>query len=142
MELKERLNNDLKDAMRQKDTIRLNTIRSINTAITNAEKSGKSVDHIQILSTLAKQRSQSIEIYSKNNQTDLAETEQKELDIINQYLPKKLTESEIKEVLTELISNINTPVQGSAIGKVMTDFKSLYPGQDMQLVAKTMKSML
>lgn len=139
--IKETLNNDLKAAMRSKDTIRLNTIRSINTAITVAEKSGKTVDCMAILQSLAKQRMQAIEMYRNANQIEAADTEQLELDIINEYLPKSMSDQEILEALNVIISKIESPSIKN-MGMIISEFKTLYPGQNMGNVSQHIKTLL
>lgn len=139
--IKETLNNDLKAAMRSKDTIRLNTIRSINTAITVAEKSGKTVDAMAILQSLAKQRMQAIEMYRNANQIEAADTEQLELDIINEYLPKSMSDQEILEALNGIISKIESPSIKN-MGMIISEFKTLYPGQNMGNVSQLIKTLL
>ena len=131
MSLKEKINSDLKDAMKSGDKTRLNTIRSIRALILEFEKSGSGKEfneeeEIKLLSSAAKKRRESIEEFSKAGRAEMAAQEQAELDIITTYLPKQLTpeelESEIKKLATEI----------GASGK--KDFPKLMP-----LAAKTFK---
>lgn len=104
MTLKDKINNDLKEAMKSGDKLRLQTIRSIRALILEYEKSGSGKemspdDEIQLLTTAAKKRKDSIEQYSKAGRNDLAEKEEKELKIINEYLPAQLS---VEELLAEI----------------------------------------
>jgi len=98
MDLKEKINNDLKDALKAGEKLRLKTIRSI---ILEFEKSGtdkkfNKEEEIILLSSAAKKRRESIEEYSKAGRADLASIEEAELNVIKDYLPKQLTEEEIE----------------------------------------------
>ncbi len=107
MNLKDKINSDLKDALRSKDKLRLETIRSIRAKILEFEKSGKEMEltpekEIEMLSSLAKRRKESIEQFEKGGRAELAEKEKKELEIIQDYLPKQLTKAEISEIIKEM----------------------------------------
>ena len=99
MSLSEKINSDLKDAMKSGDSVRLQTIRSIRAQILEFEKSGsgKKLDteeEIKLLSTSAKKRKEAIEEYQKAGRNDLAANEEAELKIIMSYLPKQLSGEE------------------------------------------------
>jgi len=101
MDLKEKINNDLKDALKAGEKLRLKTIRSIRALILEFEKSGtdkefNKEEEIILLSSAAKKRRESIEEYSKAGRADLASIEEAELNVIKDYLPKQLTEEEIE----------------------------------------------
>ena len=100
MKLRERVNIDLVEAMKAKDKVKLNTIRSIRALILEFEKSGSGKEltkeeEIKMLSTAVKKRKEAYEQFEKAGRTDLAENEKKELDILLSYLPKQLSEEEI-----------------------------------------------
>jgi len=131
MNLKDKINNDLKEALKAKDKIRLNTIRSIRALILEFEKSGKVKTitkevEINMLSTAAKKRKEAIEQYEKAGRTDLANNEKIELEIIQNYLPKQLTKEELIKGISDLAGQIG------ASGKA--DFAKLMP-----LAIKTFK---
>jgi uncharacterized protein YqeY len=131
MNLKEKINLDLKEAMKSGDKDRLNTIRSIRALILEFEKSGSGkeiseVDELNMLNAAAKKRKESIEQFKNAGRLDLAEKEEKELQIIMQYLPKQLTEEEIETEVKKIISELN------AKGK--EDFSKVMP-----VAAKTLK---
>lgn len=139
--LKLKLQTELVSAMKSKDSVELLTLRSIMTALTNAEKSGKSVNEMDILKTLAKQRRQSIEAYEGASKMDLAEQEKTELLVIERFLPKAMTESEIKVIVTEMVSELDSFDQ-KMMGSVMGKFNKEYPGQDGKVVSQIIKSFL
>ena len=100
MNLKEKINQDLKVAIKSGDKIRLQTVRSIRALLLEFEKSGSGKDlneeeEIKLLSTAAKKRKEAIEEYKKANRDELAAVEEAELNIIMSYLPKQLTKEEI-----------------------------------------------
>lgn len=100
MNLTERINNDLKEAMKSGDKIKLQTIRSIRALVLEFEKSGsgKKLDEeeeIKLLSSAAKKRKEAIEEYRKAGRNDLLEKEEAELKIIMTYLPQQLSPEEI-----------------------------------------------
>lgn len=141
---KKQLSEDMKEAMRAKDSLRLNTLRSITSAITVAEKNapGKTLNHIDMLSTMAKQRKQSIEAYTNAGNTELADTEAKELAIIESYMPKMMSETELALALEVMILNMNIQLTQKEMGKVIAQFRTTYPGQDMGVVSNMIKSRL
>ena len=124
MNLTEKINNDLKDAMKSNDSIRLQTIRSIRALILEFEKSGSGKklndeEEIKLLSSAAKKRKEAIEEYLKAGRNDLASLEEAELKIIMSYLPKQLTMDEIIGKIKELAEQIGAQTK--------TDFPKLMP---------------
>jgi len=130
MNLKEKINNDLKDAMKAGDKIRLQTIRSIRALIIEFEKSGlKKVldqeEEIKLLSSASKKRKESIEEFSKAGREDLASNEEAELKIIMTYLPAQLSEEEVESRVKQLAEEIGA--------KSSADFAKLMPAAIKQL---------
>jgi uncharacterized protein len=124
MNLTEKINSDLKDAMKSNDSVRLQTIRSIRALILEFEKSGSgkkldSEEEIKLLSSAAKKRKEAIEEYVKAGRQDLASIEESELKIIMSYLPKQLSMDEIREKVKLIATQVG------AINK--TDFAKLMP---------------
>lgn len=123
MSFSEKINADLKEAMKAQDQVALRGIRAIKAAIllANTDGSGKEVDDdraIQILQKLVKQRRESLDIYEKQGREDLAVVEREEIQIIERYLPEQMSHDELRKVLTEIISN--TGASGPKdMGKVM-----------------------
>jgi uncharacterized protein len=111
MNLTEKINNDLKYAMKSNDNVRLQTIRSIRALILEFEKSGSGKklneeEEIKLLSSAAKKRKEAMEEYNKAGRNDLASIEEAELNIIMTYLPKQLTSDEIISKVKELAGQI------------------------------------
>ena len=147
--LEQRLQSDLVEAMKAKDEIRKNTIKSVKTAITKLKTAEKDSikeptdnDIIKLISKLAKERQESGEIYKSNNKPELAEVEFKELEILNTYLPKKLTDEEIEKVVETTISELGvSDIKG--MGLVIKTITGKYTGQvDGGKVSKIVKEKL
>jgi uncharacterized protein YqeY len=108
MGLVERIQQDLTSAMKSKDELRLSTLRMVKTALKNrqVEKIAAldDAEAVQVLSTLIKQRRDSIEQFTRGGRTDLAEKEQKEIAIIEEYLPARVSEAEVDEAVAAAIA--------------------------------------
>ncbi len=131
MNLKEKVNVDLIAAMKSKDKVKLNTIRSIRALILEFEKNGSGKElteeeGIKMLSTAVKKRKEAFEQYEKAGRTDLAENEKQELDILLSYLPKQLSEDEVLEKVKKYAVEIGANTKA--------DFSKLMP-----LVIKNLK---
>ena len=124
MTIKEKLKEDLKISLKSKDTIRLNTIRSIINAIKNKEidlrRELNENEIFEVLNSLAKQRREAIEQYEKGNRQDLADKEKEELKIILEYLPEQLSEEEIEQIVKETIERLGA-TSLKDMGKVMKE---------------------
>ena len=111
MSLNDRLREEMILAMKAKEKLSLETIRLVMASIKNKEielkKSLNDEDIIQILSTMAKQRRESMAHFKKGGRTDLFNKEEKELDIILSFLPVQLNRSEIEDIVKETIAAIN-----------------------------------
>jgi len=111
MDLSEKVNIDLKDALKAGEKLRLKTIRSIRALILEFEKSGtdkkfNKEEEIKLLSSAAKKRRESIDEYRKAGREDLASIEEAELNVIIDYLPKQLTEEEIESEVKTIAGEI------------------------------------
>ena len=123
MTLEEKINNDLKTAMKAKDQISLRGIRAIKSAILLAKTDGTGEElndekEIKLLQKLVKQRKDSLEIYEKQNREDLAVKEREEIGVIEKYLPKQLDESELEGILQQIIAQTGAESMKD-MGKVM-----------------------
>ncbi|MFM1820891.1 MAG: hypothetical protein RLZZ402_1250 [Bacteroidota bacterium] len=124
MSLKLTIENGIKDAMRAKDADRLRALRAIKSMILLEETSGSSADglsadaEMKILMKAAKQRRDSLEVYVSQNRPDLAEKEQAELAIIEEFLPKQLSDAELTAKITEIIASVGA-TSPADMGKVM-----------------------
>lgn len=133
MNLKEKINEDLKSAMKGGDKIKLETIRSIRALILEFEKSGigkelNEEEAIKMLNTAAKKRKDSIEQFIKAGRNDLVEKEKKELEILMEYLPKQLSVDEIKNEVKKIADNIGASTK--------EDFAKLMPQAMKELKGK------
>ncbi len=122
MELKAGLQEAAKVALKGGDTLKLSTLRLLLAAIHNEEirlRKELGTEEIQkVVSTLSKQRSESIELYRKGGRHDLAEKEEAELKILQQFLPQPLTEKEVEAMNRESIGESGAR-RGEDLGKVM-----------------------
>ena len=146
MSLKQGLTEDMKTAMRNKDSIALYTIRLINAAIKQYE-----VDHrteaddvkvVEILGKMIKQRKDSAHIYAEAGRTDLADKENAEIAILNRYLPEMLSSEAIQAEVAAVITETGASSMAD-MGKVMGALKTRLAGKaDMGEVNKAVKAAL
>ena len=143
MTLQERITEDMKNAMRAKDSARLLTIRMLTAAIKQKEVDERvtltDADVLAIVDKLVKQRRDSIVQFEKGSRLDLAEKEEAEIGVLSAYLPKALTEAEIDDEIARTIAALG--VSGpQAMGKVMADLKPRMAGRvDMTRVSGLVK---
>lgn len=134
MGLEQNVMADMKDAMKAKDEAALRGLRAIKAAIINAKTAEgahgelKEEDESKLLQKLIKQRRDSLEIYQKQNREDLAVKEQEEITVIEKFLPKQLTEAELKSQLTEIISQTGASSPAD-MGKVMAVATKQFAGK-------------
>ncbi len=146
MTIKERLNNDVKDAMRAKDKNLLTTLRLITSAVKQIEVDERievGEDRmLAILDKMTKQRKESIAQYEKANRDDLVAQEQYELNIIAKYMPEPLSAAEVESLINEAITATGAEKMAD-MGKVMGQIKSKLQGRaDMTQVSALIKAKL
>ena len=134
MSLKETIETEYKNALKAKDKSKISTYRLILSSIKDLDITNRSgpnkketddEDIKKLLKKMVKQRAESIEIYKKNNRTDLLEVEQNEHDILTSFLPKQLSEEETKKICEQIISKTGaTSIKD--MGKVMGILKKEY----------------
>ena len=131
MSLKETIEAEYKNALKSKDKTKISTYRLILSSIKDLDilnrsgpnkKNTDDEDINKLLKKMVKQRNESIEIYKKNNRSDLLEVEQSELDILSGFLPKQLSEDETKKICLEIISKVGAS-SVKDMGKVMGELK-------------------
>ena len=149
MSLRNKIDEDYKQSIKNKDQNKIDTLRLIKSAIKDKDISTRSLENkdgindseiLSLLISLIKQRKDSIEQFQKANRDDLIKNEQSEIDIINLYLPKQKSEEEIENIVRGIIKNNN---MGSVkdMGRLMSIIKNDYAGEvDMGLVGKIAKS--
>lgn len=148
MALKTTIEEGIKKAMLAKDADRLRALRAIKSLILLEEtKEGKAAaiteaDELSLLMKAAKQRKDSIDIFTQQNRNDLAEKEIVELKVIEEFLPKQLNEAEIIEALNEIITRVGAS-KPADMGKVMGVATKEFAGKaDGKLVAQLVKQLL
>ncbi|WP_448531031.1 GatB/YqeY domain-containing protein [Pseudothermotoga sp.] len=146
MDLKAKLNQDLKEALKAKDEAKLRTVRMLLAAIKNfeVEKMGPATDEeiFQIMSKEIKKRQEAIEMYEKGGRPDLAQAEKQEIEVIQSYMPNQLSEEEIRELARKVISemNLKSPKDvGTAMKVIMPQVKGRADGK---LVNKIVSELL
>ncbi|MBD3291200.1 GatB/YqeY domain-containing protein [candidate division KSB1 bacterium] len=144
MSFLEKINSDLKTAMKAKDKIRVETLRSLIAQLKNERISqGKDLSPEQELAVLmnaAKKRNEAIEIYEKSNRTDLLDKEKGELDIISDYLPEQLSDEEIEKTVSEIIERTGaTSIKdlGRVMGEAMKELKGKADGKKVQQMVRS-----
>ena len=107
MELKNTIDNQIKESMLNKDKDRLTALRAIKSAILLEEKNGKegSINEIQILMKLIKQRKDSLTLYKEQKRLDLAKIEESEINIIQEFLPEQINDNELDSELDIIIKS-------------------------------------
>ena len=134
MDLKNKINLDYSEALKAKDKSKISTYRLILSSIKDLDISNRSgpnkkdtddEDIKKLLKKMVKQRTESIDIYKKNNRKDLLEVEQNEYEILSKFLPKQLGEEETKKICAELIAKLGAS-SVKDMGKVMGELKKLH----------------
>ena len=134
MSLKDKIDTDYKNVLKSKDKIQISTYRLILSGIKDLDISNRSgpnkkntddEDIKKLLKKMIKQRSESIDIYKKNNRRDLLEVEEKESEILLSYLPKQLSEEETKKFCNQIVSKLGVS-SIKDMGKVMGELKKQY----------------
>jgi uncharacterized protein YqeY len=124
MSLTEKISSDLINAMKSRDKVALEAIRAAKTAfiIARTEKSGDTVlsaeDELKIIQKLVKQRRESASIYKDNNRQDLYEKEIAEAEVLEKYLPAKISDEELMNIIKGIIARVGAKSQAD-MGKVM-----------------------
>ncbi|MGF1458316.1 MAG: GatB/YqeY domain-containing protein [Leptolyngbyaceae cyanobacterium] len=148
MSLKDRISEDIKSAMKAKDKVRLETVRSIKKVILEEESTarGKGQDaltaeqELEVLTRLAKQRKDAITQYNDANRADLADQEAAELAIIEEYLPAQMSDEEIEAVIDGLIAQTGAASakdMGKVMGPAMKELKGRADGAKVQALVKS-----
>lgn len=146
MSLKAQISEDMKTAMRAKDSARLGTIRLLQAAIKQREVDERieldDSNVIAVIEKMLKQRRDSIAAYESANRNDLADVEKFEVSVLQTYLPQQLTEDEIKDILERVV--VETGAAGiKDMSKVMAAIKPLVAGRaDMGKISGLIKTRL
>jgi uncharacterized protein YqeY len=146
MDIDQKLDTDMKEAAKAKDKVKLSTIRLMKTAIHNKEidlkKKLDEAEVLQVLSSMVKQRNDSIEQFTKGNRPDLADRERRELEIIKGFMPEEMSEEQIRAEIAAAIQKVGaTGVRD--MGKVMKELMPKITGKaDGKVVSEMVKTSL
>ena len=144
MKLKNKIDIQIKESMLNKNKSRLIALRAIKSAILLSEKSGEkaNLDEIKLLMKLIKQRKDSLKLYLEQNRQDLADKEQIEIDIIEEFLPKQLSDEDLEKEIEIIIKEVRAESMKD-MGKVMASANKKLSGKaDSSRVAGLVKSKL
>lgn len=148
MSLENTINEDLKNAMKAKDQVGLRGIRAIKSAILLYKTSGADEElntekEIALLQKLVKQRQDSLDIFEKQGREDLASIEREEIEVIMRYLPKQLSEEELKEAIRAIMSRLGATTMkdmGRVMGEASKEFAGKADGKTISAVVKALLS--
>ena len=150
MSLKQQIEDKLNEALKAKDKNIYPTLRLVISSIKDAEIAGRSkglkeitnADTISILKKMVKQRKESCEVYKKAGRTELLDSESKEIDIINSFLPQQLSDDETKKICQEVVESVGA-TSLKDMGKVMGALKSKHANTiDFSKVSLIIKELL
>ena len=147
MGLRETISNDIKDAMRAKDSAKLNALRMVQSAFKNREielrpEPMSEDEHLAILKKLVKQRKESIEQYAAAKRQDLVDNETAELKLLELYLPAQLSREQIEKVVGEVMTALNATTVKD-MGAVMKEVQARTAGSaDNKIVSEVIKAKL
>ena len=146
MTLSEKINNDLKDAMKNKDAFKLGVIRMVKGAMQLAKKNPREEltddDVINVLSKQIKMRKEAIEQFESAGRSDLVEQNKKEVEILSSYMPEALSDEELNVILDKVFDEVK-PTSQKDMGLIMKTVTPLVKGKaDMSLVSKLIKERL
>ena len=135
MSIQERIDSDLKEAMRAKDTTKLAVLRMLKSALkyaaiakSGAEAELSDAEAAQVIRKQAKQRQDSIESFEKGGRAELAQKEQKELSILNGYLPQAMSAAEVEQTVREAIAEVGATSKAQ-MGAVMKAVQAKVAGR-------------
>lgn len=146
MPIPEQIQKDMVEAMRARDELRLGTLRMVKSALKNKEIEKRAPlddkEALQILSTLIKQRKDSIEQFTKGGRAELAAKEASEITIIEGYMPRAVGEEEVVSAVRTTIAEMGSPTikdMGTVMKNVMAKFSAAGSRVDGKLVSETVK---
>jgi uncharacterized protein YqeY len=134
--LRENINNAVKEAMKAKDERKLSTLRMVNATIKNADIDARGQgkpplsdgDLLGVLQKMIKQRQEAVELYDKGGRAELAAAEREEIAVISAYLPKQMSEDEVKAAIAAAIAETNAAGMKD-MGKVISVLRGKHAGQ-------------
>lgn len=148
--LRDEINNALKEAMKARDERRVSTLRLVNSALKNADIEARGQNKgplgddelLALLAKMIKQRQESIDLYEKGGRAELAQRERDEIAIIAAYLPKQMSDAEVRTAIAQAIADTSASSMKD-MGKVIAALKARYAGQmDFGKVSPLVKELL
>ena len=145
MTLTEKIDSQIKEAMKSKDSIKLESLRAIKSSIMlfNTKKGNSREisenDELQILTKLVKQRKESAEIFTSQNRIELAKIEIDQAEIIKEFLPEQLSESEIEKIIITIIKEINASGMkdmGKVMGQASKELSGKADGKTISIIVR------
>jgi hypothetical protein len=134
--VKERITKEINDAMKSGDKLRVSVLRMVLADIINIEKSGKDFKHIDIIRGYAKKLKKAIEEYKRLHLQDKIVSFNEELKIVEEFLPKQMSDEELKKVVIELLDSEKPADMGMAMKLVMGKYKEVADGKKVQALVK------
>ncbi len=134
--MKERITKEIKDAMKSGEKRRVSVLRMVLADIINVEKSGKEFKQIDVVRGYAKKLKKAIEEYERLHLQDKIESYNEELEIVEEFLPKQMSDEELKKVVTELLDLEKPGDMGMAMKLVMGKYKEVADGKKVQALVK------
>ena len=148
MKIEEKINESIKDSMKEKNRLRLDSLRAIKSAILIEKTKSGSKDQIEesvvlkILQKMVKQRNDSAKIYLEQNRKELADVEASQANIISEFLPTQLSESELSEMIDKVIEEVGAESMKD-MGKVISKVNERVSGQaEGRVIAEIVKKKL
>ena len=145
MSLNQQITEDLKNALKQKDNIRVSCLRMLKAAVKNMQVEKRrelnEEEILSVISSLIRKGHEAAEEFRKGGREELAKKEKKETDIFYAYMPQQLTETEIEETLSEIISEISAKTLkdlGKVMNEAMARMSGKAQGKEISLIAKKM----
>ena len=134
--LRDEINDAVKTAMKSQDKLRLSTLRMVNAAIKNADIEARGqgkpplsdADLLGVFQKMIKQRQESVELYDKGGRAELAAQEREEIAIISAYLPKQMSDADVKAAISAAIASTGAAGMKD-MGKVIAELRGKYAGQ-------------
>ena len=134
--VKERITKEINDAMKSGDKLRVSVLRMVLADIINIEKTGKDFKHIDIIRGYAKKLKKAIEEYKRLHLQDKIVSFNEELKIVEEFLPKQMSDEELKKVVIELLDSEKPADMGMAMKLVMGKYKEVADGKKVQALVK------
>ena len=134
--MKGRITEEIKNAMKSGDKLRVSVLRMLQADIINVEKSGKEFKQIDVIRGYAKKLKKAIEEYERLNLQDKIISFNEELNIVEEFLPKQMSDEELKKVVIELLDSEKPVDMGMAMKLVMGKYKEVADGKKVQALVK------